>query len=119
MKAADPLQRRSEKSAQAQEPTHRKSAKPQPSRKALKGSPSQLVLIIEYIVQRHSFFRRLLKPSIKLLDCLLKTKLAFGLFPSLEIHRRDEELASDFRYRNAVFPNDFAEIAQRVACFVR
>src|ERR1700733_13250365 len=57
----------------------------------------------------------LLQPSIKLLDGLFKSGLASSRFPCLQIACNDEVLAADLHHWNAIFLNDSAEMAGRIA----
>src|SRR5215831_11033629 len=109
--------RRSERSDRVQGRTHPKSPGRPRSRRCLQVRSSRLVLILKIIDRFNRILSAPFNPSIKLLERLLKSNFALGRFPRFEIPRQDEELPPDLEYRNAIFLNDSAEMARRVAGF--
>src|SRR5437762_1476331 len=83
-------------------------------RKCLQEQPL-LILILKVIDRFSRIFNVLFHPSIKLVDGLVESGFASSRFPGLEIACNDEVLASDLHHRNAIFLNDSAEMARRIA----
>ena len=89
-----------------------------PRTRALSNTIILLIPIVEIIDRFLSGVHTLFNPSIKLLDRFFKSGFAPSRFPVFQIARNNETFAADLHDRNAIFLNDSAEMARRIAGFI-